>query len=210
MLPEESVTLTPALDRSLQPMVRLSPCPLSPLEQATPSRYRMSVGRGITPRNQIPPQPTATTSQSTSSQPTVKTSLRRAPRPAAPPSAIRLSISTPSTPLAPPSPAAEAGTSTAASPFIPDNPSESFLEALAQDPGEGPSWLFADKSKGRKKKNRSSTARQLSALFSESERESGATTGASTSGMDTSDISLGEPDCADSSAEVTFPLLVFK
>jgi len=203
MLPEEPVTLTPALDRSLQPMVRLSPCPLSPLEQATPSRYRMSVGRGITPRNQIPPQPTATTSQSTSSQPTVKTSLRRAPRPAAPPSAIRLSISTPSTPLAPPSPAAEAGTSTAASPFIPDNPSESFLEALAQDPGEGPSWLFADKSKGRKKKNRSSTARQLSALFSESERESGATTGASTSGMDTSDISLGEPDCADSSAEVS-------
>ena len=182
--------------------VNLSPCNLSlVLEQATPSRYRMSVGRGVTPR-----QPTATTtSQSTSSsQPTtVKTSLRRAPRPAAPPSAIRLSLSQEaSTPLAPPSP--EPCSSTAASPFIPDNPSESFLEALAQDPGEGPSWLFADTSRGKKKKNRSSTARQLSVLFSESERESGATTGASTSGMDTSDISLEAPDCADSSGEVTF------
>ena len=181
--------------------MRLSPCRLSPLEQATPSRYRLSVGRGITPRHQTPPQPTATASQSSSSQQTVKSSLRRAPRPAAPPSAIRLSISQPSTPLAPPSPAGAACTSPAASPFIPDNPSESFLEALAQDPGEGPSWLFADKSKGKNKK-RSSTARQLSALFSESERESGATTGASTSGMDTSDISLEGPDSADSSAEV--------
>ena len=186
--------------------VRISPCQLPPLEQATPSRYRLSVGRGVTPRNEVPPA----LQLSSSTQPTVKTSLRRAPQPAAPPSAIRLSLSQPSTPLAAPLSPAAATSSASASPFIPDNPSESFLEALAQDPGEGPSWLFADKSKGRKKKNRSSTARQLSALFSESERESGATTGASTSGMDTSDISLGEPDCADSSAEVTFPLLVFK
>ena len=74
-----------------------------------------------------------------------------------------------------------------------------FNDVCAQDPGEGPSWLFADKSK---KKKRSSTARQLSALFSESERESGATTGASTSGMDTSDISLDESNSADSSTEV--------
>ena len=175
--------------------VRISPCQLPPLEQATPSRYRLSVGRGVTPRNEVPPA----LPLSSSTQPTVKTSLRRAPQPAAPPSAIRLSLSQPSTPLAAPLSPAAATSSASASPFIPDNPSESFLEALAQDPGEGPSWLFADKSK---KKKRSSTARQLSALFSESERESGATTGASTSGMDTSDISLDESNSADSSTEV--------
>ena len=174
--------------------VRISPCQLPPLEQATPSRYRLSVGRGVTPRNEVPPA----LQLSSSTQPTVKTSLRRAPQPAAPPSAIRLSLSQPSTPLAAPLSPAAATSSASASPFIPDNPSESFLEALAQDPGEGPSWLFAEKSK----KRRSSTARQLSALFSESERESGATTGASTSGMDTSDISLDESNSADSSTEV--------
>ena len=174
--------------------VQISPCQLPPLEQATPSRYRLSVGRGVTPRNEVPPA----LPLSSSTQPTVKTSLRRAPQPAAPPSAIRLSLSQPSTPLAAPLSPAAATSSASASPFIPDNPSESFLEALAQDPGEGPSWLFADKSK----KRRSSTARQLSALFSESERESGATTGASTSGMDTSDISLDESNSADSSTEV--------
>ena len=174
--------------------VQISPCQLPPLEQATPSRYRLSVGRGVTPRNEVPPA----LQLSSSTQPTVKTSLRRAPQPAAPPSAIRLSLSQPSTPLAAPLSPAAATSSASASPFIPDNPSESFLEALAQDPGEGPSWLFADKSK----KRRSSTARQLSALFSESERESGATTGASTSGMDTSDISLDESNSADSSTEV--------
>ena len=158
------------------------------------------MGRGVPPRAPV----LHSSEEGSSSQPVSKTSLRRAPQPARPPNPIRLSISQPSTPLAPPSP--EVGTSSSASPFIPDNPSESFLEALAQDPGEGPSWLFNDNSKGKKK--RSSTARQLSALFSESERESGATTGASTSGMDTSDISLEEPGSADSSLEVIF--LVFR
>jgi len=204
ILQEEPDNLTPTLNRSIQlqqqPTVRLSPCRLSPLEQATPSRYRLSVGRGVTPRAPV----LHSSEEGSSSQPVSKTSLRRAPQPARPPNPIRLSISQPSTPLAPPSP--EAGTSSSASPFIPDNPSESFLEALAQDPGEGPSWLFNDNSKGKKKK-RSSTARQLSALFSESERESGATTGASTSGMDTSDISLEEPGSADSSLEVSGFLL---
>jgi len=204
ILQEEPDNHTPTLNRSIQlqqqPTVRLSPCRLSPLEQATPSRYRLSVGRGVTPRAPV----LHNFEEGSSSQPVSKTSLRRAPQPARPPNPIRLSLSQPSTPLAPPSP--EVGTSSSASPFIPDNPSESFLEALAQDPGEGPSWLFNDNSKGKKKK-RSSTARQLSALFSESERESGATTSASTSGMDTSDISLEEPGSADTSVEVSGFLL---
>ena len=78
-----------------------------------------------------------------------------------------------STPFLPtPSPAANKRTS---APIFsvdefPENPSESFLEQMIDsDPMEGPSWLF---NPSNNKRRRSSVARKLSSVLSESERGS--------------------------------------
>jgi len=85
---------------------------------------------------------------------------------------------------------------------FPENPSESFLEHMIDsDPLEGPSWLFNPPVN---KKRRSSVARKLSAVMSESERGSSARL---TSSLDSSDLDACSAEEDTSSGEVSGFLL---
>jgi len=112
-----------------------------------------------------------------------------------------------STPLLPPTPPpANKRTSAPVFTDFPENPSESFLEQMIDsDPMEGPSWLFAPSTK----KRRSSVARRLSAVLSDSERGSSRSTATmnctskATLSLNSSDIDVSNTGDGLSSAEVS-------
>jgi len=108
-----------------------------------------------------------------------------------------------STPFLPtPSPANKRTSAPVFSDF-PENPSESFLEQMIDsDPMEGPSWLFAPSTK----KRRSSVARRLSTVLSDSERGSSrstATMNCTSTSLNCSDIDMSNTGDGLSSAEVS-------
>jgi len=109
-----------------------------------------------------------------------------------------------STPFLPtPSPANKRTSAPVFSDF-PENPSESFFEQMIDsDPMEGPSWLFAPSTK----KRRSSVARRLSTVLSDSERGSSKSTATmnctTASSMNCSDIDMSNTGDGLSSAEVS-------